>query len=174
MPPPGRRTSSGRGTNARARTESVSSRTNELSREQPDAAKQGSWTRERERADRSERMFSWVRQEQGGRNKEGEMYQTVTEGLQSLYSKKLLPLEDAYLFHDFHSPALEPADFQSKPMVLLVGQYSTGKTTFIRYRPAAAGVSQNTSELGLVLEAVVSSDSARPGRGSPEPVPPLL
>nr|XP_057946595.1 EH domain-containing protein 4-like [Doryrhamphus excisus] len=78
-------------------------------------------------------MFSWVKQEQGGRNKEGEMYQTVTEGLQSLYSKKLLPLEETYLFHDFHSPALEAADFQSKPMVLLVGQYSTGKTTFIRY-----------------------------------------
>ncbi|KAM8913955.1 EH domain-containing protein 4 [Spinachia spinachia] len=78
-------------------------------------------------------MFSWVKQEQGGRNKDGEMYQTVTEGLQSLYLKKLLPLEDTYLFHDFHSPALEAADFQSKPMVLLVGQYSTGKTTFIRY-----------------------------------------
>ncbi|KAM6969373.1 EH domain-containing protein 4 [Tautogolabrus adspersus] len=78
-------------------------------------------------------MFSWVKQEQGGRNKEGEMYQTVTEGLQTLYTKKLLPLEEQYLFHDFHSPALEPADFQSKPMVLLVGQYSTGKTTFIRY-----------------------------------------
>ncbi|CAK6979039.1 EH domain-containing protein 4 [Scomber scombrus] len=78
-------------------------------------------------------MFSWVKQEQGGRNKDGEMYQTVTEGLQTLYTKKLLPLEEAYLFHDFHSPALEAADFQSKPMVLLVGQYSTGKTTFIRY-----------------------------------------
>lgn len=81
-------------------------------------------------------MFSWVKQEQGGRNKEGEMYQTVTEGLQTLYTKKLLPLEETYLFHDFHSPALEAADFQSKPMVLLVGQYSTGKTTFIRYQPA--------------------------------------
>uniref|UniRef100_A0A8C7Z0D3 EH-domain containing 4 n=1 Tax=Oryzias sinensis TaxID=183150 RepID=A0A8C7Z0D3_9TELE len=78
-------------------------------------------------------MFSWVKQEHGSHNKEGEMYQTVTEGLQTLYSKKLLPLEETYLFHDFHSPALEPADFQSKPMVLLVGQYSTGKTTFIRY-----------------------------------------
>lgn len=79
-------------------------------------------------------MFSWVKQEHGGHNKEGEMYQTVTEGLQTLYTKKLLPLEETYLFHDFHSPALEPADFQSKPMVLLVGQYSTGKTTFIRYQ----------------------------------------
>lgn len=78
-------------------------------------------------------MFTWVNKEQGGRSKEGDMFQTVTEGLQSLYTKKLLPLEETYLFHDFHSPALEDADFQSKPMVLLVGQYSTGKTTFIRY-----------------------------------------
>ncbi|KTG41050.1 hypothetical protein cypCar_00006536 [Cyprinus carpio] len=78
-------------------------------------------------------MFTWVNKEQGGRNKEGDMFQTVIEGLQNLYTKKLLPLEETYLFHDFHSPALEEADFQSKPMVLLVGQYSTGKTTFIRY-----------------------------------------
>ncbi|XP_060789910.1 EH domain-containing protein 4 [Neoarius graeffei] len=78
-------------------------------------------------------MFSWVNKEQAGRNKEGDMFQSVTEGLQSLYTKKLLPLEETYLFHDFHSPALEEADFQCKPMVLLVGQYSTGKTTFIRY-----------------------------------------
>ncbi|KAJ8287364.1 hypothetical protein COCON_G00000230 [Conger conger] len=78
-------------------------------------------------------MFSWANKEQGGRNKDSEMFQTVTEGLQSLYTKKLFPLEETYLFHDFHSPALEAADFQSKPMVLLVGQYSTGKTTFIRY-----------------------------------------
>ncbi|XP_062863021.1 EH domain-containing protein 4 [Trichomycterus rosablanca] len=78
-------------------------------------------------------MFSWVNKEQGGRNKEGDMFQTVTEGLHGLYTKKLLPLEETYLFHEFHSPALEEADFQSKPMVLLVGQYSTGKTTFIRY-----------------------------------------
>ncbi|XP_052436741.1 EH domain-containing protein 4 [Carassius gibelio] len=78
-------------------------------------------------------MFTWVNKEQGGRNKEGDVFQTVIEGLQSLYTKKLLPLEETYLFHDFHSPALEEADFQSKPMVLLVGQYSTGKTTFIRY-----------------------------------------
>ncbi|MGH0169343.1 UNVERIFIED_CONTAM: hypothetical protein FKN15_056012 [Acipenser sinensis] len=77
-------------------------------------------------------MVLLVGQEHGGRNAEGEMFQTVTEGLQSLYTKKLLPLEQTYLFNDFHSPALEPADFNNKPMVLLVGQYSTGKTTFIR------------------------------------------
>ncbi|KFR08361.1 EH domain-containing protein 2, partial [Nipponia nippon] len=58
---------------------------------------------------------------------------TVPQGLKSLYKKKLLPVEEFYRFHDFHSPALEDADFDNKPMVLVVGQYSTGKTTFIRY-----------------------------------------
>uniref|UniRef100_A0A8C5HW81 EH domain-containing protein 4-like n=1 Tax=Gouania willdenowi TaxID=441366 RepID=A0A8C5HW81_GOUWI len=76
-------------------------------------------------------MFSWVKDSRGSDTET--MYQTVTDGLHSLYTRKLQPLEETYLFHDFHSPALEPADFQSKPMVLLVGQYSTGKTTFIRY-----------------------------------------
>uniref|UniRef100_A0A8B9FSU3 Dynamin-type G domain-containing protein n=1 Tax=Amazona collaria TaxID=241587 RepID=A0A8B9FSU3_9PSIT len=58
---------------------------------------------------------------------------TVTAGLKQLYKKKLLPMEEACRFHDFHSPALEEADFDTKPMILVMGQYSTGKTTFIRY-----------------------------------------
>lgn len=62
-----------------------------------------------------------------------EVVRTVTEGLKSLYRKKLLPLEQYYGFHDFHSLSLEDADFDNKPMVLVVGQYSTGKTTFIKY-----------------------------------------
>ncbi|CDS40913.1 Receptor Mediated Endocytosis family member [Echinococcus multilocularis] len=61
------------------------------------------------------------------------VYRTVIDGLHSLYFKYLLPLETTYRFHEFHSPPLEHADFDSTPIVLLVGQYSTGKTTFIRY-----------------------------------------
>lgn len=57
----------------------------------------------------------------------------MTEGLKKIYRTKLLPLEEAYKFHDFHSPSLDDPDFDSKPMILLIGQYSTGKTTFIRY-----------------------------------------
>ena len=49
-----------------------------------------------------------------------------------IYKEKILPLETYYNFHDFHSPKLDEPDFDAKPMVLLVGQYSTGKTTFIR------------------------------------------
>ncbi|KAM7329801.1 hypothetical protein ACRRTK_011414 [Alexandromys fortis] len=77
-------------------------------------------------------MFSWVSKD-ARRKKEPELFQTVAEGLRLLYAQKLLPLEEHYRFHEFHSPALEDADFDNKPMVLLVGQYSTGKTTFIRH-----------------------------------------
>ncbi|XP_042296821.1 EH domain-containing protein 1 isoform X2 [Sceloporus undulatus] len=80
----------------------------------------------------SSTMFSWVSRD-ARRRKEPELFRTVSEGLKQLYAGKLLPLEEHYRFHDFHSPALEPADWESKPMVLLVGQYSTGKTTFIRH-----------------------------------------
>lgn len=67
------------------------------------------------------------------RKKEPEVYANVADGLQKLYRQKMLPLEEFYKFHDFHSPALDDPDFDAKPMVLLIGQYSTGKTTFIRY-----------------------------------------
>ena len=57
---------------------------------------------------------------------------TVQEGLHQHYTKTLRPFEEAHLFHALHSAPLEEAEFFCKPSVLLVGQYSTGKTTFIR------------------------------------------
>ena len=58
---------------------------------------------------------------------------SIVEGMSLLYSSRVLPMERHYLFEEFHSPPLEAADFAAKPTVLMVGQYSTGKTTFIRY-----------------------------------------
>ncbi|KAK9689374.1 hypothetical protein RND81_09G055300 [Saponaria officinalis] len=57
----------------------------------------------------------------------------ILEGLKELYNQKLKPLELAYNFHDFASPLLADSDFGAKPMVMLLGQYSTGKTTFIKH-----------------------------------------
>lgn len=74
-------------------------------------------------------MFSWLSKD----NNKQEIYQNVVEGLKQIYKHKLLPLEEHYQFHDFHSPKLEDSDFDANPMILLVGQYSTGKTTFIKY-----------------------------------------
>jgi len=77
-------------------------------------------------------MFSWISKDEE-RKKNADVYSSVTSGLQNVYKSKLLPLEKEYNFHDFHSPALDDPDFDARPMVMLVGQYSTGKTTFIRY-----------------------------------------
>jgi EH domain-containing protein 1 len=56
----------------------------------------------------------------------------IFEGLKNLYKKKVLPLEVASKYGNFGSPPLGPSDFEAKPMVLILGQYSVGKTSFIR------------------------------------------
>lgn len=58
---------------------------------------------------------------------------SIIDGLKRLYNEKLKPLEVAYRFNDFVSPPLTNSDFDAKPMVMLLGQYSTGKTTFIKH-----------------------------------------
>lgn len=75
-------------------------------------------------------MFSWLNRVPEVKQ---ECYENVIDGLKSIYKNKMFPLEQHYLFHEFHSPSLQDADFDAKPMILLVGQYSTGKTTFIKY-----------------------------------------
>lgn len=57
---------------------------------------------------------------------------SIIDGLKRLYIQKLKPLEVTYRFNDFVSPLLTNSDFDAKPMVMLLGQYSTGKTTFIK------------------------------------------
>jgi GTPase SAR1 family protein len=62
-----------------------------------------------------------------------EDYRMVVDTLKNVYKTKIRPVEEAYKFDLFLSPFLEPADFEAKPMILLLGQYSVGKTTFIRH-----------------------------------------
>merc|ERR1719233_382460 len=57
----------------------------------------------------------------------------VTEGLANIYMSSLRGLEHSFEFPKFHTPLLNAVDFEAKPMVLLVGQYSVGKTSFIKY-----------------------------------------
>ena len=77
-------------------------------------------------------MFSWLSRDEG-RQKQVEVFNNIVDGIKKLYKRKMLPLEQAYQFGSFHSPYMSDGDFDAKPMVLLIGQYSTGKTTFIRY-----------------------------------------
>jgi len=57
----------------------------------------------------------------------------VTEGLQRLYRTKLLPVEREHQFDQFYSSELNDAAFSARPMVLVLGPYSTGKSTFIKH-----------------------------------------
>lgn len=58
---------------------------------------------------------------------------SITDGLRAIYFQKVKPLEDLYKFHAFFGESLKDGDFDAKPLVLLLGAYSTGKTTFIEH-----------------------------------------
>lgn len=53
--------------------------------------------------------------------------------LKRIYKAKVRPLEQAYKFSEFYASELTDGDFDARPFVLLVGGYSVGKTSFIRY-----------------------------------------
>jgi len=75
-------------------------------------------------------MMKWLR---GDKDKNEDDFSNIQGSLKRLYKTTLKPLEEQYKFSDFHSPPMNDADFDSKPMILLIGQYSTGKTSFIKY-----------------------------------------
>lgn len=77
-------------------------------------------------------MLNWFKGD-SRRGKDKQAFTDITEGLQKLYRSRMLPVELEHDFHSFYSPALTDADFSSRPMVLLIGQYSSGKSTFIRH-----------------------------------------
>lgn len=66
-------------------------------------------------------------------NEASPTYPGIIKELKKLYNEKIKPVEEKYKFDYFNTPPLRDADFDSKPIVLLLGQYSTGKTTFIEY-----------------------------------------
>lgn len=56
--------------------------------------------------------------------------------IKQIYDKVLLPLERRFAFEAFDYPNSAPlneADFFETPMLLLIGQYSTGKTSFVKF-----------------------------------------
>jgi len=58
----------------------------------------------------------------------------VQARLKQIYRKAVLPVEKRFRYDYFYeSPFLSDVEFDSKPQVMLVGQYSVGKTSFIRY-----------------------------------------
>uniref|UniRef100_A0A7S4SN74 Dynamin-type G domain-containing protein n=1 Tax=Alexandrium monilatum TaxID=311494 RepID=A0A7S4SN74_9DINO len=86
-------------------------------------------------------VLSVPRDEQGGGwpfnifsgNPSERAFLSVGEALGHFYQERLLPLELDSGFHQFHAVELAPAHFLARPLILTIGQYSTGKTTFIRH-----------------------------------------
>ncbi|KAA8490888.1 EH domain-containing protein 1 [Porphyridium purpureum] len=62
-----------------------------------------------------------------------ERHAAAMEALNRVYKAKIKPIEQAFKFSSFYASELTDGDFDSRPMILLVGQYSVGKTSFIKY-----------------------------------------
>jgi len=60
-------------------------------------------------------------------------YDDIVSGVKAIYRDMVRPLEEQHLVSNFHYPLLTEQDFDAKPMVLLIGSYSVGKTSFIKY-----------------------------------------
>ncbi|VFQ82524.1 unnamed protein product [Cuscuta campestris] len=81
----------------------------------------------------SSQAASWFQSSKSAKKVSLSSVTSIIDGLKKLYIQNLKPLEVTYRFNEFVSPSLTNSDFDAKPMVMLLGQYSTGKTTFIKH-----------------------------------------
>jgi len=66
-------------------------------------------------------------------NSEATWQRMALKRLWQIYADAVLPIERRSHFAHFHSPAITAEEFGSRPQVLLLGQYSTGKTSMVRW-----------------------------------------
>jgi GTPase SAR1 family protein len=70
----------------------------------------------------------------GGTDEVADRTSVITGRLKTIYRKTVLPVEKRFKYDYFYeSPFLSDVEFDSKPQVMLIGQYSVGKTSFIKY-----------------------------------------
>jgi len=67
----------------------------------------------------------------GNQSSKPDVSTKLTE-LHQQYTKHLLPLERKSLFSELGDPPYSLQDVQAPPMILMMGQYSTGKTSFVK------------------------------------------
>lgn len=71
---------------------------------------------------------------EGGSDEAADRTSIIAGRLKTIYRKAVLPVEKRFKYDYFYeSPFMSDAEFDSKPQVMLIGQYSVGKTSFIRY-----------------------------------------
>ena len=59
--------------------------------------------------------------------------QEVCKNLRQIYSEKMRPIEEKFMFNKLGNRPLLDGDFFSKPTLFLCGQYGVGKTSFIKH-----------------------------------------
>lgn len=70
----------------------------------------------------------------GARDDVADRTAMVSARLKQIYKKSVYPVEKRHRYDYFYeSPFLTDVEFDSKPQIMLIGQYSVGKTSFIRY-----------------------------------------
>eukprot|EP00747_Dinoflagellata_sp_TGD_P208310 gnl/TRDRNA2_/TRDRNA2_81815_c0_seq2.p1 gnl/TRDRNA2_/TRDRNA2_81815_c0~~gnl/TRDRNA2_/TRDRNA2_81815_c0_seq2.p1 ORF type:complete len:315 (+),score=62.91 gnl/TRDRNA2_/TRDRNA2_81815_c0_seq2:105-1049(+) len=58
---------------------------------------------------------------------------SVVRRLWQVYASTVRPVEERSAFHHFHLPAMTAEELEARPQVLFLGQYSTGKTSMIKW-----------------------------------------
>merc|ERR1719162_1890172 len=71
----------------------------------------------------------------------------VLRQLWQLYEEVVLPIEFKAHFAHFATPPVTPEEFEARPQVLLVGQYSTGKTSMVKWLTGCASVHGEEEQL---------------------------
>lgn len=57
----------------------------------------------------------------------------VLRSLWRTYKEVILPMEQRSHYEHFHSPPVTAEEFEARPQVLMLGQYSTGKTSMVKW-----------------------------------------
>ncbi len=100
---------------------SSTSVSNAAGTEAGDSQKSGGW-------------FQWWYSQPDTREQQ-ERYEGAIDRLKKLYKRNVQPLEEMYDFTAFYNSSmiLDDSYFDAKPMVLLLGDFSTGKSTFVQH-----------------------------------------
>merc|ERR1712166_1148387 len=104
----------------------------EEEQEQEDEEEQGQEEEEDEEDEEEETNMAMTEStsERAAANRESWV---LREGLKQVYNDHIKPLEEYCLFGEWQSKPLTTSDFDANPSVLVLGQYSVGKTSSLRY-----------------------------------------
>jgi len=71
--------------------------------------------------------------EQAVSAREKELTEEALEGLKEIFEEKIRPLEAAYKYSEMSRRHFGDAEIFGKPLIVLMGPYSGGKSTMINY-----------------------------------------